>query len=92
VLDSPKRVTLAIDTDAEFYARFRSSRAAADYVALLVGCEWHLGRPCSTGGTPCAALLAGARGRRLLVPTFLALLQLSASLQKHISRWSARVT
>lgn len=43
MLDSPKRVTLAIDTDAEFWGLFRNSKRATDYVALLVGCEWRAG-------------------------------------------------
>lgn len=51
-------MTLAIDTDAEFFAKFRSSKAAMDYVALLVGCEW-LALPLPPGlrfdGAQCAS-------------------------------------
>lgn len=52
MLDSPKRVTLAIDTDAEFWGLFRNSKRATDYVALLVGCEWRAGGVASLGMWP----------------------------------------
>ena len=39
MLDSPLRVTLAVDSDAEFFALFGDAKRAMDYVALLVGCE-----------------------------------------------------
>ena len=39
VIDTPLQCSLAIDTDAEFYALFGNKDDATNYVALLVGCE-----------------------------------------------------
>ncbi len=35
---SPLVATIAVDTDAEFYALFTDAQAAANYVALMVAC------------------------------------------------------
>ncbi len=39
VIDTPLQCSLAIDSDAEFYALFGNKDDATNYVALLVGCE-----------------------------------------------------
>lgn len=40
VSSGPLTATIAVDTDAEFYNLFGNAQDAANYVALLVACEW----------------------------------------------------